>query len=127
MSTFINCLLADGSITEHLKNTLVPACSRRCSALSSAIHKHLSPLGASFDRVGGGYFVWLKLPGPLTACAVADAALDEENLLIAAGNHFAVSDCYMSNRVRLCFMWEDEERLEEGVRRLARVLARLLR
>lgn len=113
----------------------MPACSRRCRVLTSAIKEYLEPLEVSFDKTGGGYFVWLELPEPLTANQVAEAALQEESLVIGQGELFAVSkDGYpdahagssIGKKIRLCFMREDEERLEQGAERLSRVIGRLL-
>lgn len=136
MSTFINRLLANGSLQKHLQQTLVPACAARYRMLESAIRSHLEPLGVSLDNADGGYFVWLKLPDPLTARAVAEKALEEENLVIGHGELFAVSslddginhsDTVITWRIRLCFMWESKTNLEEGVVRLARTIRRILR
>ncbi|GME24859.1 putative aminotransferase [Neofusicoccum parvum] len=127
VSTFSNGLLADGSLAGVIRKELVPACARRYLALSSAARTHLVPLGASFDEVSGGYFVWLKLPEPLAAEEVVGKALEEEDLVIGPGGLFAVSEgSGIAKRVRLCFMWEDETKLAEGVERLARVMQRLL-
>lgn len=103
--------------------------------LTSAIKEYLEPLEVSFDKAGGGYFVWLELPEPLTANQVAEVALQEESLVIGQGELFAVSkDGYpdahagssIGKKIRLCFMREDEERLEQGAERLSRVIGRLL-
>lgn len=63
---------------------------------------------------------------------VVARATTEENILVAAGPLFEVPGDNMQvgtkfeNNLRLCFAWEDEDKLAEGVERLARVLWRML-
>ncbi|KAF7117665.1 hypothetical protein CNMCM5793_006788 [Aspergillus hiratsukae] len=136
MSTFIDEMLQDGSVTKHIREVLIPAYSRRHSTLISAIRERLCPLGvkihahASDALHAGGFFVWIKLPHPLTACNVTERALQEENLIVGNGDLFVVpgdqSSFYQDQCLRLCFAWEDEGDLSEGVRRLEKVLVRML-
>lgn len=60
----------------------------------TAITKHLLPLGmptpqANADLVGG-YFVWLKLPEPLTTEVITRKAAEEQDLTIPDGNAFQI-------------------------------------
>ncbi|OJI98903.1 hypothetical protein ASPVEDRAFT_95334, partial [Aspergillus versicolor CBS 583.65] len=137
MSTFINEMVTDKStisLTSHIQNTLIPTYSRRHKLLLSAILQHLVPLGiitppANQYNVGGGFFIWLKLPKALTSTAVVTAAR-QDGVLIADGTvsslpegNDGLSD--YSDYIRLCFAWADEERLAEGVIILAGTLKRL--
>lgn len=136
MSTFIDEMLQDGSVTKHIREVLIPAYSRRYSTLISAVREGLCPLGveihahASDALYAGGYFVWIKLPQPLTARNVTEKALREENLVVGDGDLFVVpgnqSSLYQDQCLRLCFAWEDEGDLTEGVRRLEKVLLRMI-
>ncbi|RLL98076.1 hypothetical protein CFD26_105636 [Aspergillus turcosus] len=137
MSTFIDEMLQDGSVTKHIREVLVPAYSRRYSTLISAIKERLCPLGVEIHAHGsdtlhaGGFFIWIKLPHPLTACNVTERALREENLIIGNGDLFVVPGdqpaLYQDQCLRLCFAWEDEGDLTEGVRRLEKVLVRMIK
>jgi DNA-binding transcriptional MocR family regulator len=53
--------------------------------------------------------------------------MEEENLEVAQGPLFRVDgdpdDDDLEAYIRLCFAWEEEELLEEGVKRLARAVA----
>ncbi|KAI0022137.1 Aspartate/tyrosine/aromatic aminotransferase [Xylariomycetidae sp. FL0641] len=98
--------------------------------------------------VFGGYFVWLTLPASSSspaaaaaaggnrgerrrrrpwppAAAVAARCAADEALLLGAGGLFEVHGDEQGARfpraLRLCFAWEDEDDLVEGVERLARV------
>ncbi|KAG2016837.1 hypothetical protein GB937_006039 [Aspergillus fischeri] len=135
MSTFIDEMLQDGSVTKQIKEVLIPAYSRRHSIMISAVKERLSPLGveihtdASDPLYAGGVFVWVRLPRPLTAPNVTERALREENLIVGNGDIFVVPGDQSSSQhecLRLCFAWEDETDLTEGVRRLEKVLIRML-
>ena len=74
----------------------------------------------------GGYFIWLSLPAPLQAEEVAICAKRDQNLVIAPGPIFAVTGdetaVALVRNVRICFSWEEEGRLAEGIRRLGQVI-----
>ncbi|CAI7656618.1 unnamed protein product [Penicillium glandicola] len=136
-STFINELLEDNFLPGYITNILVPEGRRRHCLLASAIKTHLGHFGVSFtpdpetSPVAGGYYIWVQLPAALTATQVCREALEIRNLVLGSGETFAVpggntpgGDLY--RRLRLCFMWEDEGRLVEGVERLGLVIESIL-
>ncbi|KAI1183064.1 pyridoxal phosphate-dependent transferase [Nemania serpens] len=75
-------------------------------------------------REGGGTKQWP------TAQAIAARCRADEDLLIGNGELFAVHGDEDAARfdyaIRLCFAWEDEENLVEGVQRLGRVVRAML-
>ena len=148
-STYVNLLLERGEMQRHIEEVLLPAYGRRYRGLMGAIERYLVPLGFSTPRpnevmedVAGGYFTWLTLPGVLSsgqyedgsspAEVLAQKCLAEENVTVAPGKIFEVppassdagsgdgSSVAFANSIRLCWSWEDEEKLEEGIRRIAR-------
>ncbi|KAL8652381.1 MAG: hypothetical protein Q9226_004296 [Calogaya cf. arnoldii] len=133
-STFMTQLLSSGDLEKHLYTTLQPAYARRYNSMMSAIECYLLPLDVTLpqsDRdVVGGYFLWLELPKPLVADAVAQRAKAEENLIIGQGPLFAVygdERVDLERQVRVCFSWEAEENLSEGIQRLATIIRKMLR
>ncbi|KAK8119820.1 PLP-dependent transferase [Apiospora kogelbergensis] len=133
-------LLVSGALAAHLRDVLRPAYRRRHGLVAAAAARVAEDENASTnvtrslagrDDVFGGYFVWFRLPGALRADAVAARCLAEENLAVGAGGLFAVQgdggDLRFEHEVRLCFAWEDEADLEDGVARLGRVVGRMLR
>ena len=140
-STYINVLLEKGELQAHIRNVLLPAYSRRYAKLVGAIQKELVPLGfvlpehnAAMKDVQGGYFTWLTLPSSLPSTSkhhssaaegLAERCLAEENVTIAPGKIFEVPNdngkVSFGNSIRLCWSWEDEDKLEEGIVRIARV------
>ena len=79
-------------------------------------------LGAtlSWPAPRGGFFLWAKLPAGLTDTSLLARAL-EERLVFVIGSAFYV-DGSGHDMIRLSFSAPPPARLEEGVRRLARVV-----
>lgn len=140
VSTFISHLLATDFVQSHIAKTLQPSYARRHRILSSAVREHLIPLGVTPDELGtngvaGGYFLWLRLPTGLKASELALKAKEEENVLISEGSLFGVEGDEtldsegggkrdLEGYIRICFAWEEESLLAEGVRRLAALVGR---
>ena len=132
VAAFMTHMLQSGTLQDHISGVLQPAYARRYTILVSAVEKHLIPLGVTLPQnprqIMGGYFAWLKLPEPLRAPEIAVAAQQDEDLLIAPGSASAVwgdeAAVDLSRNIRLCFSWEDEDSLVEGIERLARVIVK---
>lgn len=131
-STFISEMLQNGALEKHISTVLQPAYQKRYTIMMRAIQQYLVPLGISVSKISlegedlfGGYFIWFDLPEGMVAEVVAAKAQEKENLIVAHGNLFEVNgdaDVKFDESVRVCFAWEDEECLEEGIKRLARVV-----
>ena len=101
-----------------------------------AITTHLLPLGFELPQtkrdVIGGYFTWLYLPPSLSSAAdaLAKRCQKDANVVIAAGSIFEVpkdeNGVKFGGNVRLCWAWEDEWKLEEGVRRIGIVAKKMI-
>ncbi|KAH8172583.1 aminotransferase class I and II domain-containing protein [Sarocladium implicatum] len=130
-------LVESGSLEQWINTTTVPALQRRHKLIMDAVKQYIAPVAnvtlreSSLSRGDsyGGYFIWFTLPDGLLAKRVADVALKTENLVIAHGNMFEVKgdedSAKFDHDVRLCFSWEPEEALVEGVKRLGRVVKRV--
>ena len=141
---------ASESVLEHrIRETLNPAYSRRFHALWRAIQNTLLPLGCTVpyldpahesalhaprtpdngSRIFGGYFVWVKLPKGVGATALTEAAKDDFDVLVASGKISEVlgdeEAAGFDGHIRLCFSWEEEERMAEGVARLGRAIGKM--
>ena len=131
-STYINHLLTTGALQSHIQDTLRPAYASRYASLMNAVQEHLVPLGFRLpqsDRdVVGGYFTWLLLPEGLKAEQLGQRCM-KENVVIATGKIFEVpgdEKVKFEKHVRLCWAWEDEWKLEEGMKRIGEVAKRVL-
>lgn len=127
-------MLRAGDVDSHVAAAARPALRRRHAAavgvVRSALGRFGVRVGAGGDGVYGGYFLWLALrEGGPRAREVAERARAEENLIVAEGDMFEVHGDEEAARfpmnIRLCYSWEEEEDVVEGVQRLGRVLERL--
>jgi 2-aminoadipate transaminase len=90
-------------------------------ALVAAVRRHLPEV--RFHTPAGGWFVWLKLPEPITATELLPYA-ETNGVSYLPGTHFFVTDAGHAH-LRLSFSLFPPELLDEGTRRLAHALARL--
>ncbi len=130
-------MMAVGDLQRHLDGVVRPLLKRRHALMGDVVGRVLGPLGVRVCEGGvreagvfGGYFLWLQLPAGLDAELVAERAREEEELVVAPGRLFEVTGDEAAARfpehVRLCFSWEEEENIVEGVERLGSVVKRML-
>ncbi|KAJ5887947.1 aminotransferase [Penicillium taxi] len=142
-SLLINELLANGTIQDHIEKVLIPTYKARYYSLMGAIEKYLVPLGVTvgsgtdYDSRGmaGGFFTYISFEKcGINTDIIAPIALHAYNLQIAPGHIFAVPDDPSSKErtiksygkgARLCWAWHEEEKLVEGILRLATVIKSL--
>lgn len=77
--------------------------------------------------IGGGFFIWLRLPSPLTTKQVAAVAL-QAGVIVGEGTSSALPDGNVRHNeyrdmMRLCFACVDEELLVEAVSILHSVIS----
>jgi DNA-binding transcriptional MocR family regulator len=131
-ATFISALLKSGDLESHIEKALIPAYKKRYEIMMKAIHQFLVPLGVTVGEVSfrgkeifGGYFLWIELPKTMSTEVVCSTAKGRENLIVAPGRLFEVSNdpsVKFETSLRLCFAWEEVGDLEDGIRRLAKVI-----
>lgn len=134
-----------GALQKNLREELIPAYNRRHRILLGAIREHLGPLGVqvSFSdttldkpidgirKAAGGYFLYVRLPDGLSAEAVSERVKDEENVIVTPESMCRVpltpgiTNAGKDSHLRLCFAWEAENALEEGIIRLAGTIKRI--
>ena len=91
----------------------------RSAALVGAIREALPD--ATLAEPEGGYFVWLRLPGGLSATSLLSAA-DAAGITYQPGTRFDASDTIDPSWLRLSFARYGEDDLVEGARRLGQVV-----
>jgi GntR family transcriptional regulator/MocR family aminotransferase len=97
--------------------------SRRRDAILEALHRHM-PAGTRWDLPQGGLFLWLQLPAGLSAEELHSLA-GEEGVSFVPGSYFFPGKRPQSF-LRLSFVVNPVEVIEEGIRRLGRATERLL-
>lgn len=78
------------------------------------------PAGITWTRPEGGMFLWVTLPGRLNARELLTQCLEEDVAFVPGGAFFPNGG--HENTLRMNFSTSSEERIEEGVKRMAKVL-----
>lgn len=139
-AAILSQLVEQGEVEKYIDISLRPSLQRRHKLMMDAIHDYITPLNSSKvqaretslqgSEVYGGFFVWFDLDLGLPAKLIAETALVEENIIVGYGNMFEVhgdeESAKFDSQIRLCFAWEPEDVLVEGVKRLGDVLQRML-
>ena len=115
--------LSGGALDRNLARSLDLYRTKR-DHLLSLLQKYM-PEGVSWTHPEGGLFVWVTLPQGVDTVAMHDKAL-AAGVAYVAGSFFYLDGSHR-NTMRLNFSFLDKERMEEGVRILAGVLADAMR
>ncbi|MGZ8694739.1 MAG: aminotransferase-like domain-containing protein [Gaiellaceae bacterium] len=107
-----------GWIDEQLEHSRA-LYERKCGRLLAALERWM-PSGATWTHPRGGFFSWLTLPGGDSVDLAGRAA--EAGVGIVPGTLF-YADGRGGDAVRLSFSMVDEAQIDEGVERLAALLA----
>jgi len=96
---------------------------KRRDAMLSAIQRYL-PAEIYLDPPQGGLFLWLQLPENLSAEKLLPLAW-EEGMDFSPGTSFFSDEAEGRNWLRLNFVAQAPDQIEEGMRRLGRAVKRL--
>jgi 2-aminoadipate transaminase len=110
-----------GYMAPHVKG-LVERYRARRHAMLEALHVNM-PLGVTWTRPRGGFFVWLTLPPPLTSGAVRTVA-EELGITFPTGEPFFATGGGESN-IRLPFSYIGPADIARGMRILAQAIRSL--
>jgi 2-aminoadipate transaminase len=92
----------------------------RCAALLEALDEYM-PEGVGYTRPEGGFFIWVTLPEGIDTYGLLPKGI-EAGVVFIPGAAFSPHDA-PSHRLRLAFSAVPEDKIREGVKRLAPVLA----
>ena len=92
----------------------------RRDTMLDALDEHLAP-HATWTKPAGGFYVWLTLPEGLDAKAMLPRAVTSRVAYVPGTAFYA--DGFGSRCMRLSYCYPTPERIREGVRRLATVIA----
>jgi 2-aminoadipate transaminase len=106
----------------HIAN-LRKVYGERCMMMRNAIETYF-PSETKWTRPEGGLFLWVELPETINAREVFEDALREKVAFVTGAAFFANAPRH--NFIRLNFSNQQPEMIEEGIRRIARVLKRRL-
>jgi 2-aminoadipate transaminase len=89
----------------------------KLKAMLDALEEYM-PEGFKWTKPTGGMFVWVIAPGNLNTTVILDKAV--ENGVVYVPSEAFYPDRSVKNAMRLDFTFEGKERIEEGIRRLAK-------
>ena len=113
--------LASGAYDVNLKKTC--ALYKRKKNVMVSSFEEFMPKGVTWTNPDGGLFLFLRLPEQLDTRELFDLAI-KENVAFVIGEAFH-SDGSGKNTMRLNFSFASDEKIREGVRRLAAAIRRL--
>jgi len=114
--------LIDNNVDEHIEKIRKMYRNQR-NLMVSMIKEHF-PENVKYTEPEGGMFLWVTLPEVLSSLDLFDLAI-KENVAFVPGNAF-FADGSGDNTLRLNFSNSDEERIEEGIKRLGRAIYGLM-
>jgi 2-aminoadipate transaminase len=107
-------LVTSGTFQRHIENVRATY-GRHCRAMIDAIHRYLP--GVHCTEPSGGMFVWVTLPPGKSALELFHRAI-EKGVAFVPGQAFFPRGGG-ENTMRLNFTNSDEQRIEDGIRRIA--------
>ncbi len=110
--------LIDNDIDKHILK-IRDAYKKRRDLMVSMIVEYF-PEEIKYTKPEGGMFLWITLPKRISSLDLVDLAI-KENVAFVPGNAFYV-DGGGNNTLRLNFSNSDEEKIEEGIKRLANIM-----
>ena len=110
--------LVDNDIDKHILK-IRDAYKKRRDLMVSMIVEYF-PEEIKYTKPEGGMFLWITLPKRISSLDLVDLAI-KENVAFVPGNAFYV-DGGGNNTLRLNFSNSDEEKIEEGIKRLANII-----
>lgn len=113
---------------EYLKRGLLPKqierlrklYGRKLKVMLRALRKYM-PEGVEWSKPVGGLFLWVKLPEKISTANLFPKAI-ENKVAYVIGSAFHCNG-KGENTMRLNFSYSTEEQINEGIKRLARVVA----
>lgn len=111
-----------GFLDKHVRFIRHVYCERRDAMLQAL--EHYFPEGVHWTHPQGGLFLWVILPEHLDASEVLKEAIKEKVAFVPGVAFYA--DGSGQNTMRLNFSYMTPDKIEEGIKRLARVLERFV-
>ncbi len=110
-----------GHLPAHIERLRATYRDRRDRMLA-ALERHFPP-EARWSRPHAGMFVWIELPRGVDTLALLEVAVAREAIAYVPGQAFAVRGHDAAHCLRLSFSNCQPDRIEDGIRRLARVFS----
>lgn len=117
-SSLVQSAIETGLQSQYL-DKMKTVYQKRAAHLVDALHRNM-PDSASFEIPQGGFFIWLQLGSKTDTSTLRRRAI-QKNVNFQPGVNFSAGG-QLQHCLRLCFVYYNSDRLEEGARRLGKVL-----
>jgi 2-aminoadipate transaminase len=114
--------LIDNNVDEHIEK--IKKMYRNQRNLMVSMIKEYFPENVKYTKPEGGMFLWITLPEGLSSMDLFEIAI-KENVAFVPGKAF-FADGSGDNTLRLNFSNSDEEKIEEGIKRLGKAIYELM-
>lgn len=112
-----------GKIDDNIRSNVSIYKQKRDTMLRS-LEEHFPP-GAFWNKPEGGFFVFVSLPEYINTDEMLSEAIKEKVAYVSGSSFFA--DGSGKNTMRLSFCYPSIENIEEGIRRLGKVISRQIK
>ncbi len=118
----VNLFLETNDFDKHIQKIVEVYKTRR--DLMYKTMKECFPKEVSFEKPEGGLFIWVTLPESIDARDIFDQAIKEKVAFVPGESFFPVNK--HKNYMRMNFSCMNEAQIEEGVKRLGKVLKKAI-
>jgi 2-aminoadipate transaminase len=118
---YLTHAFASRGLLERQKATAVELYRRKRDIMLQALRNHF-PAEAHWTKPEGGFYTWVTLPTHMDTEALLPHAIEKASVAYVAGPAF-YHDRTGNHHLRLCYSYVPETQIEEGVRRLGRLVS----
>lgn len=115
--------LTNNNVDEHIRK-IREVYGKQLDAMVTSIKKYF-PAGVEYTLPEGGMFLWVSLPDTISSMKLFDSAI-KEDIAFVPGNPFYTTSLTDINTLRLNFSCVDEKRIDQGIKKLASVIERIV-
>lgn len=124
---FTQAIAAEFCAQGHIYTRIAPIIAlyrKKRDVMLTALKREM-PDGVTWTRPQGGLFLWVRLPEGMDTEQLLRPAVEEEGVAYVVGSGFH-ADGTGKNTMRLNFSYPSEKEIDDGIRRLARLVKRRL-
>ncbi|QUH23877.1 PLP-dependent aminotransferase family protein [Methanobacterium alkalithermotolerans] len=114
--------LEDNDLKDHI-STIKKSYYEQCQLMLSLMDEYF-PEGVTYTRPEGGMFLWVTLPSGISSRELFDLALKDKVAFVPGEAFYTGGE--VDNTFRLNFSNSNNEKIEEGIKRLARAIKKLM-